>query len=117
MSDNLPARLPNADRAVVEDGKLAGYLLNVTHPAGGPKARFFLAHGFSSDRPDDLRAVLIAHGHAHPVERVQLAPHGSRYIVVGPLTLPDGAIRTVRTVWQFDHGMDFPRLLTAHPDE
>jgi len=117
MPDPFPVPLPNAARAIVEEAKLAGYLLDVSHPKGSSKARFFLAHGFSANRPDDLRIALIAHGQMHPVESVQSSSHGLRYIIVGPLALPDGAVRTLRTVWQFDHGTDFPRLLTAHPDE
>lgn len=98
---------------MIEDAKLAGYLLDVTHPQGGPKARFFLAHGF----PETLRAALIVHSAAQPVAAVQSSPYGPRYAVVGPMTLPDGSVRQVRAVWQVDNGTDFPRLITAHPDE
>jgi len=34
-------RLPNADRARVEQSKIVEYLLNREHPDGGSKARFF----------------------------------------------------------------------------
>ena len=40
-------KLPNAEQAVVDEAKLTRYLLDLTHPSGGPKAIFFLAHGFS----------------------------------------------------------------------
>ena len=116
MPDSLPTRLPNADRAIVEDGKLAGYLLNLAHPDGGSKARFFLAHGFNTDRPDDLRAALLTHGRGQPVASVQSLSYGTRYAVVGPLALPDGVTRALRTVWQVDNGTDFPRLITAYPN-
>jgi len=40
-------KLPNAERALVERGKLVDYLLDLEHADGGPKARFFMAFGFS----------------------------------------------------------------------
>jgi len=43
-------KLPNADKAIVERGKLVDYLLNATHPDNGGKAAFFLSLGFSVDR-------------------------------------------------------------------
>lgn len=52
------ATIPNFERAVVEPGKLAGYLLNLNHSKGGSKAKFFLANGFSSRT---LEQALRAH--------------------------------------------------------
>ncbi len=109
--------LPNHDRAVIEDVKLTGYLLDLTHTDGGSKARFFLAHGYRVDHPDVLRADLLAHGHTYPVAVMRHTPHGMRYTVSGSLMTPDGRTRLVRTVWQVDTGTDFPRLITAHPDD
>ena len=117
MPDPILAQLPNAERAIVEDAKLAGYLLDLAHHDGDSKARFFLAHGFRTDWPADLRAALIAHGQAHPVASVRSLPYGMRYAVVGPLTPPDGTTRSLRTVWQVDNGTDFPRLITAYPND
>jgi hypothetical protein len=37
-------KLPNSENALVEDAKLAGYLLNAKHPHGSHKARY-LGHG------------------------------------------------------------------------
>lgn len=107
--------LPNAVRAVIEDAKLSGYLLDVAHTEGGAKARFFLAHGYRVTAPDVLRADLLLHGQTWPVVATRATPHGLRYTVEGPLTAPDGYTRDIRTVWQVDNGTDFPRLITAHP--
>jgi len=41
--------LPNATSALVEQKKIADYLLNLSHPEGGGKSRFFLAMGFTVD--------------------------------------------------------------------
>ena len=35
--------VPNADRATIASEKLTGYLLNVSHKRGGPKARMLLS--------------------------------------------------------------------------
>ena len=61
MESHLPKRLPRASKAFVPKAKLATYLLNPAHPEGGPKARFFLAHGHTRTNPRRLEAALIAH--------------------------------------------------------
>ncbi len=43
MSGSGPLRIPN--------DKIVFYLLNVDHPKGGPKARFFLSFGFDPTKP------------------------------------------------------------------
>ena len=40
-------KLPNADIAFVHPDKIAEYLLNVSHPRGKSKAKFFTRRGFS----------------------------------------------------------------------
>ena len=52
------ATIPNFERAVVAAAKLKAYLLNLGHPKGGPKARFFLANGFTDET---LERALRAH--------------------------------------------------------
>ena len=47
-------RLPNARAAAVERHKVTGYLLNVSHPDGAGKARFFMGVGFAAN---DWRAL------------------------------------------------------------
>lgn len=46
--------IPNAEDAVVQHEKLTTYLLALSHPVGGSKARFFRAHGFSDENVDLL---------------------------------------------------------------
>lgn len=40
-------RLPNVERAVVEDATVRDYLLSPEHPVGWANARFFTALGFT----------------------------------------------------------------------
>lgn len=59
--------LPGASGAHVEERKVREYLLNLAHPSGGSKARFFRARGFS---PEDWRAfarALVLHGQQNAV--------------------------------------------------
>lgn len=111
------ATLPNADQAVVDDDKLRGYLLNVQHPLGGPKARFFIRFGFMSDEPESLRDALLQHGRQHEIAGVVQRPHGMVYLVEGPIGAPDGRAPWVRTAWMIRIGEEFPRLVTAYPME
>jgi hypothetical protein len=46
--------IPNADRAIIAPDKLVGYLLNVSHKRGGPKARLLLGVGYRADNPGAL---------------------------------------------------------------
>lgn len=52
--------IPNSRLAVVPEEKLIDYLLNPTHPVGGPKARWFLSRGFRASDPENLRVGLLA---------------------------------------------------------
>ena len=51
-------KVPNADRAIVATDKLTGYLLNVSHKRGGPKARLLLSVGYRSHSPHALESDL-----------------------------------------------------------
>ena len=106
--------LPESERAYVPRGKASDYLLARNHPDGGPKAAFFTLHGFDSERPDELVDALLKHAREHPVLRVRETVWGTRYTVEGLIRMPDGSEHLLWTVWQFDIGTDFPRLITAH---
>lgn len=108
-------KLPNAENALVEDSKLAGYLLNPKHPHGTHKARYLGRFGFTSDGLDAARQALLEHGRSHDVARVSQTGFGPRYAVEGRLKTPDGRHPHVRTVWQMDDGEVAPRLITAYP--
>lgn len=107
-------RLPNALHAVVEPRRVRDYLLNSTHESGGPKAKFFMACGFTADSADLLRASLILHGRTNRIARRVNTAWGVRYTVVCHCETPDGRNPCIRTVWQMENGI--PRLLTAMPD-
>jgi hypothetical protein len=113
VAEAEPDRLPNAEHAIVELRRVRDYLLNPNHQTGGPKARFFIAHGFSHDGPEAFCSALLMHGRANDVLRRVDTPWGSRYTIVCHCRTPDGRDPCIRSVWQMDG--DLPRLLTVIP--
>ena len=108
-------KLPNREQAVVEQAKIAGYLLNAAHPDNGGKAAFFLSHRFRQDEWETLSVAFRRLAINSEVEKVVESPHGHKYIVAGPLETPSGQSPNVRTVWIVEAGEDTPRLVTAYP--
>jgi hypothetical protein len=74
----------------VSEQKVRLYLLNINHPIGGAKARFFLARGFTLASWQGLGAALREHPVNNPIEGEQ------------------------RTVWMMEFGTP-ARLVTAYP--
>ncbi|MEX2286896.1 MAG: DUF6883 domain-containing protein [Planctomycetaceae bacterium] len=109
--------IPNADSAFVPPQKLRDYLLNSSHPVGGPKARWFLALGYHPSRGERLEADLleIVHNRSDYVE--EQTRFGMKYVVRGELDSPNGTRADVQTVWIVETNMTAPRLVTAYPDE
>lgn len=97
----------------IDDRKLTHYLLDLSHPVGGPKAKFFLGHGFTFDDPDALASALLAHVD-NPATRRPTA-YGLRIVFEGPLLTPNGTTPLVRSVWQHVRRETVARLLTAYP--
>ena len=112
---DILTKLPNIDQAVVEDSKLAGYLLSSAHPQGGAKARFLIGFGFSDTRLNEAREAFLEHAHRNEISGLQQTSFGTLYEIDGPLPSPDGRNPVVRTVWMQDIGAAAPRLVTMRP--
>ena len=108
-------KLPCLNELIVEREKIIGYILNLGHRYGAPKARFFMALGFNLDAWSSLADALREYGRTHNVTASHETGHGPRYIVEGDLITPSGSRVFIRSVWQFDHGSVAPRLITAYP--
>lgn len=108
-------KLPNAKQAIIAPQKITHYLLNTTHPRGGPKAAFFLHFGFSVAQWEQLAEALLQHATMHSVATTLETPEGIHYVIDGALLTPDERNPVVRAVWTIDTGSMRPRLITAHP--
>ena len=108
-------KLPNAERATVDLGKITEYLLNAGHPENGGKARFFGDLGFTRENPavlvNALRALAVSGDVVHHSD----SRHGHKFVVDGAIEAPQGHHAIVRTIWIVDAGQDVPRLVTAYP--
>jgi len=107
--------LPNVQNIIIEETKVAEYLLNPAHPDNGGKAAFFLGWGFTAaEWMSFARAVREMISRSEVADRVQSA-WGEKYVVDGTLDAPKGTTPTVRTVWIVDGLPARPRLVTAYP--
>lgn len=107
---------PAITRFDIPAGKLTSYLLDIDHPKGGPKARFFLGYGFLLDQPAALAEALNEHAIA-PTSTVALhkSPYGSRLRIEGPISVPNGARPVIRAIWQIERGSTTAVFVTAYP--
>ena len=109
--------LPNVQAAIIPPKKLTHYLLCLTHPTGGSKARFFLGQGFSLQQWQVLQRGLHEIGKNNPIVKTEQSPFGIRYVVDGKLTTPKQRIVYIRTVWFIEQGDTVPCFVTAYPQE
>lgn len=109
------AKVPNADRAIIDPRKITHYLLSLSHPVGSAKARFLLRFGFRQDRPQRLTEALRRHIMDHAISETDATPHGVIHAVDGALPTPDGRAPCVRTVWIIKAGENIPRFVTLVP--
>jgi hypothetical protein len=109
-------KVPNKDSAVVDERKVRDYLLSSSHPVGRYKARFFASLDYEHDDAarlvSDLLAIL-----ANEISNTVVNEYGTKYVVPGELTAPDGTSKSVVTVWIILAGEEVPRLVTAYPGD
>lgn len=107
------ATLPSADRAIIDERKITGYLLNPSHRFGGAKATFLERFGFTASEWKILCDALLQHARDNQITSHTVRRHGHVYEVTGPLPSPDGRNPTVLVAWIIRHGETQPRLVTA----
>ncbi len=106
---------PHADRAVVPNEKTTEYLLNVDHPVGGPKARWFIHLGYDPADPDALIHDLLDVAQSCEDFHEQRTQHGVKYIAVGRIVSPKQIVADALTVWIIEDEAPTPLLVTAYP--
>jgi len=114
-SSQMP--IPDANSAHVPALKVAGHLLNLSHPVGGPKARWFSARGFDASDAAELTEALVRIVRSSDDYHSEVSRYGTKYVVRGQLECPDGSRPTIETVWIVESGSSHPRLITAYPVE
>lgn len=110
-------KMPNAERAIVERGKIEDYLLNAAHPDNGGKCAFFEARGYNRDEWPGFAAALRRLAMAVEIVSSMETAHGIKYVLDGEMETTGGETAPVRTIWIVEHGLDRPRLVTAYPRE
>jgi hypothetical protein len=87
----------------------------VDHPEGGAKAKFFLRHGFTPERPAILEKTLRQVAASGSVVETVSVRYGRKYVVDGEMPMPEGSVVRLRTVWIVLTPEDVPRFVTAYP--
>ena len=108
-------KLPLVNEAEVPRAKIVFYLLDLNHRSGKSKARFFAGHGYAAERWQELAEALRTHARENEVVKQETTLLGVRFVVEGPLTLRDGVVAEIRSVWFIESGERVPRLVTAYP--
>jgi hypothetical protein len=109
-------KLPNCEKAQVDDNKLYKYLLNLTHPDGKSKARFYELIGYTLNEGESLRSELLALACSGVVVTEQPNLEGIKYTIVGSINAPNGKTYKLLTVWAVEPPEQKPRLITAYPN-
>lgn len=106
-------KLPNGDRAVVDQAKLSDYCLDPDHPRGRHKARVFKAAlGIDLSNAEILREALLAIAVNGEAEPARADEYGQRYAIRFELETTSGRA-TIVSAWMIKVGEDFPRLVTC----
>ena len=95
--------------------KLTGYLLNVSHKRGGPKARLLVSLGYRWNDPHSLESDLRVQHLSLDVTRTHQNAYGVVYEIEGQIETPNGRSLRFCSVWQVDTGTDVPRFITMYP--
>jgi hypothetical protein len=107
--------LPNSHLLRIERQKISNYLLNLNHPQGSAKARFFKSIGFSEEGEAEFTTALRNHAAQNRVACVISHRYGVKTVVECFLAAPDGRSYCIRSVWNDHLDGQPPRLITAHP--
>jgi len=91
------ARLPNAEKAIIEAEKLRGYILSSTHPVGRFKAAFFRRLGYSAENWETFERSLRSLILTQDATEAEKSRYGKKYIVEGSFAGPSGVTMQIVT--------------------
>ncbi len=86
-------------KLIIDEGKIADYLLNVTSVDGKPKAEFFFANGITLQEPIVLETLLIEQARNSDYTKTQQTVFGLKYIFETELLFPNGKMHIIRSIW------------------
>jgi hypothetical protein len=105
---------PDAEISVVTEDKLCDYLLNPSHPVGGPKAAWFASIGYTRVNWSELRDDLLSMAMSCEDFVAKTSPNGVKYEARGVLGTAGRRPGDVVAVWIVEENSP-PRLVTAYP--
>lgn len=106
-------KLPNPERAIIDEEKLSGYCLNPRHSDGQHKARVFQsALGMGIESAAELRTALMQAIQTTDAVLDKRSPYGQKYRV-DFLMVRGEKQATIRSVWIVRNDEDFPQLVTC----
>jgi len=108
-------KLPNAERAVIDERKVREYLLSKSHPIGRFKAAFLARGGFEAANWVELSSALRDLAQGGEVVVGVANEYGQKYSISGTLIGPGGMGLEVTTVWILPTPEAAPRLVTVFP--
>ena len=108
-------KLPNSQKAVVDERKVREYLLSSSHPVGRFKARFFGSIGFSAEAWSGFVEALQRLAVEGDAQVLDESEYGQKYVVRGRIGGPGARQTEVESVWIIRAGDDTPRLVTVYP--
>ena len=105
---------PDAENSIVTEDKLCDYLLNPSHPVGGPKAAWFASIGYTRENWAELRDGLLTLATSCESFLDKSSPYGVKYETAGDLGTDGHRPGSVVAVWIVEEYLP-PRLVTAYP--
>ncbi|RJP39716.1 MAG: hypothetical protein C4547_03385 [Phycisphaerales bacterium] len=106
-------KLPNGERAIVDDAKLSDYVLSPTHPVGRHHAALFARLlGIDLENAEVLKAALLSAACTADVDSQERTPFGRKFRLIANVSGPGGE-KPVVSVWIIEEGSDRPRLVTC----
>ena len=107
-------KLPGADRAYVDIGKLRDYCLNPLHPRGRHKARVFAERlGATAAEAETLRNALLQAARKREAIPGEHDGFGRRFVIEFPMNGPKGSV-VIRSAWIVRENEDFPRFTSCY---
>lgn len=108
-------KLPNGDRAIIDEAKLLDYCLSTTHPRGKHKARLFArTTGITVAEVALLRDALLAAAREKEATLTRRNDFGETFEVSFNFAGPAGSA-TILSVWIILKDEESPRLVTCYP--